>query len=309
MDGSERRIILIDEPDAHIHPDLQVRFADFLIQAASRYKLQVVVATHSTSLLAALGQFGATSASVIYLDRARSEFRAQSFNEAMKELAACLGGHALMGPLFGVPMLLVEGDDDYRIWSQVPRHHVTSFAVIPSNGDEMQHYQKALEKMFGSLRETPATISGFALLDGDKALPTPNDSTPQNHIRYIGLACHEAENLYFTDEVLVLMGTDWTTAVATIHAAADSHGTKAGELRALTVDTDRRTADLKSVIHAVADILDPKRLHWTIRVSQVIGPARPAGQLLEFLSPTVVDSLWGPLVDPHSQEVNNFHEA
>ena len=35
-----------------------------------------------------------------------------------------------MGPLFGVPLLLVEGDDDYRIWNEIPRHHITSFAVI-----------------------------------------------------------------------------------------------------------------------------------------------------------------------------------
>src|SRR3569833_1471276 len=53
-----QRIVLVDEPDAHVHPDLQVRFADFLLKAASRFKLQVVVSTHSTSLLAALGQLG-----------------------------------------------------------------------------------------------------------------------------------------------------------------------------------------------------------------------------------------------------------
>jgi energy-coupling factor transporter ATP-binding protein EcfA2 len=126
---TERRIVLIDEPDAHIHPDLQVRFADFLVRVANRFSLQVIIATHSTTLLAALGQFGGASASVIYLDRTRSKFDAVAFSKEAKELAACLGGHAMMGPLFGVPLLLVEGDDDYRIWSQVPRHHVVSFAA------------------------------------------------------------------------------------------------------------------------------------------------------------------------------------
>ncbi len=53
-----------------------------------------------------------------------------------------------MGPLFGSPILLVEGDDDYRIWSQVPRHHIVNLAVIPSNGDEIKHYQKTLESIF-----------------------------------------------------------------------------------------------------------------------------------------------------------------
>ncbi len=65
VNGQTHRIILIDEPDAHIHPDLQVRFADFLFQIAEHFELQVVVATHSTSLLAAVGQFGGEKASVI----------------------------------------------------------------------------------------------------------------------------------------------------------------------------------------------------------------------------------------------------
>ncbi|MGH9198936.1 MAG: ATP-dependent nuclease, partial [Acidimicrobiia bacterium] len=142
IEGRAERLMLIDEPDAHIHPDLQARFADFLVQVTARYKLQVLFATHSTSLLAAIGQFAGPDASVIYFDRLKEVFRAERFSDVMKELAACLGGHALMGPLFGVPLLLVEGDDDFRIWSQVPRYHAVIFAVIPSNGDQINQYQR-----------------------------------------------------------------------------------------------------------------------------------------------------------------------
>jgi predicted ATP-dependent endonuclease of OLD family len=221
IEGREQRVMLIDEPDAHIHPDLQVRFADFLIQAATLFDLQIVVASHSTTLMAAIGQFGAAQASVLYLDRMKSEFSAEPFSMIMKELASCLGGHALMGPLFGVPLLLVEGDDDYRIWSQVPRHHVVNFAVIPSHGDEIFRYQKTLEKMFASLRDD-GSLAGFALLDGDKGKPAANEHTPQNHVRFIQLACHEAENLYLTDEVLAEIGTNWVDACAKIVACSPS---------------------------------------------------------------------------------------
>ncbi|EHK55533.1 AAA family ATPase, partial [Allomesorhizobium alhagi] len=106
IEDRQERLILIDEPDAHIHPDLQVRFADFLVQVAEKYAPQVAIATHSTTFMAALGQFGGNAASVLYLDRRASEFVAQPFDAIMKELSACLGGHALMGPLFGVPLLL-----------------------------------------------------------------------------------------------------------------------------------------------------------------------------------------------------------
>lgn len=259
---------------------------------AARYKLQVIVATHSTSLLAAIGQFGADFASVIYLDRIRSEFRAERFTDVMKEMAACLGGHALIGPLFGAPLLLVEGDDDYRIWSQIPRHHAVNFSVIPSNGDQIHHYQRTLEKLFGSLREIES-VAGYALLDGDKPKPQSSPQSPQNHIRYIQLACHESENLYITDEVLGLLGITWPDAVAKVVAQADNFGQKATQLKAIA-GIDRQKGDLKDVINQLVEILDPKKVPWTHRVAQAIGRVRPSGQLGEFIGKDVIDSLWGP---------------
>ncbi len=291
IEGRESRVMLIDEPDAHIHPDLEVRFSDFLFQAIDRFDLQVVIATHSTSLLAALGQFGGEKTSAIYLTRSRTDFAAQKFNDIQKELAACLGGHALMGPLFGAPLLLVEGDDDYRIWSQVPRHHVTNFSVIPSRGEEIKKYQKSLERIFGSLREEESTKSGFALIDADKGKPTPDANNPQNHIQFIQLACHESENLYLTDEVLAELGIDWETAAAKIVEYADKFGNKADQL-ANAKRWDRMHDDIKNCVQEVSAILDSKHVHWTVRVGRAIGKSKPTGQLEQFLGPEVVDALW-----------------
>lgn len=294
IQANEERVLLIDEPDAHIHPDLQVRFADFLITVAKRYDLQIIVSTHSTTLLAALGQFGGAEASVLYLDRTANAFRAEPFTDLLRELAACLGGHALMGPLFGVPLLLVEGDDDYRIWSQVPRYHSVNFSVIPAGGDEIKNYQRALEKVFASLREEDTTTSGFALIDLDKGKPTP-ETVAQNHIRYIQLSCHESENLYLADEVLALFELDWPTAIDRILAAAPTFGQKQQKLEEAG-GWDRRTADIKSVIEQLSQILDPKKVHWTLRVAKVIGTDRPQGQMAEFLGNEVISALWGPEV-------------
>jgi hypothetical protein len=260
---------------------------------ANRYKLQTVIATHSTTLLASIGQFGSSEASVIYLDRARTDFTATSFTSVLKELAACLGGHALMGPLFGIPILLVEGDDDYRIWSQVPRHHVVSFAVIPTHGEEIKHHQKTLERVFAALREKPEVPAGFALLDGDKGKPQPSDKAPQDHIRFIQLQCHEAENLYLTDEVLATLGLDWVQAAARIVAAAPNHGAKQA-LLAQAASWDRQTVDIKSIIEEIALAVDDKRVHWSIRVARAIGRARPEGHLATFLGNEVIQALWGP---------------
>ena len=288
----QNRIILIDEPDAHIHPDLQVRFADFVFQIAEHFQLQVVVATHSTSQLAALGQFGGNRASVIYLNRKKLNYRAQTFGTVQKELSACLGGHVLMGPLFGAPILLVEGDDDYRIWSQVPRHHIANFSVIPSNGDEMKQYQKTLEQIFASLRENDDIPCGYALIDNDKPLPTPNEHNPQKNIKYLQLVCHESENLYLSNEVLSDMKTTWDEAKLKIKESANKYGEKAEDLLSSVDLWDRKNADIKSIINQIAQIIDPKSLQWTVRLGRVLGKEKPQGQIAEFLSNSVVNALW-----------------
>ena len=196
-----------------------------------------------------------------------------------------------MGPLLGVPLLLVEGDDDYRIWSQVPRHHITNFAVIPTNGDEIFKYQRALETILTSLREPQARPLGYALLDGDKGIPQPSSSNPQTFVRFIRLNCHEAENLYLTSEVLQLLETEWKTASLKISEASGKYGEKAPIL-ARAPEWDIRGEDIKEVIGEVARILDPKSLLWSQRVGVAIGRTRPDGELADFLGRDVIHALW-----------------
>jgi predicted ATPase len=286
------RIMLVDEPDSHIHPDLQVRFAEFLVKVADRFNVQFLVASHSTSLMSALGMFGGDRTSVIYIDRAHSDYTAQRFDEATKQVAACLGGHVLMGPLFGAPLLLVEGDDDYRIWSQVPRHHQINLAVIPCGGDEIKKYQDTLDKILSSLCEQRALPVGYALLDGDKELPQANQHHPQNFIRFLKLQCHEAENLYLTDTVLKDLNHTWDSAIQAMKDQAANHGNKQQALAAC--DTwNRNWQDVKDLISEISLILDPKHVHWTVRVGMAIGASRPTGDLAVFLGDQVINSLWG----------------
>lgn len=289
IENRAQRILLIDEPDAHIHPDLQVRFAEFLLRVIDRFKLQVVVATHSMSLLAAAGQFGGDRTSVIFLQRTQHTFDAQKFDAARKEAATVLGGHVLMGPLFGAPLLLVEGDDDFRIWGQVPRHHVINLGVLPCNGDEIFKYQKSLERTLASISDAKAKPVGYALLDGDKALPTPNPQSPQVFIRFIQLFCHEAENLYVTNEVLAQWNLTWIEALERLkNAAAAKPKLEIFASPAL----DKRLVDLKGLMPYLVEVLDPKKVEWTLRVGAAIGNAKPSGELALFLGASVIDALW-----------------
>jgi hypothetical protein len=59
------------------------------------------------------------------------------------------------------------------------------------------------------------------------------------------------------------------------------------------IGCDRQKADLKAVIEPLSLILDPKSIHWTIRVAAGIGKTKPSGQVADFLGDEVIDALWG----------------
>jgi len=298
IESPQSRVLLIDEPDAHIHPDLQARFADLLVKMVERYKLQIAVATHSMSLMTALTQFGGARTATVFLSRDKRNYRAESPTDVTREIAACLGGHVLMGPLFGSPLLLVEGDDEYRIWGQVPRHHVISVAVIPCSGaDEVKRYQAKLEQIFEALADPHDRPIGFALLDGDRSLPVPSTQNPQRHVKFLQLGCRESENLYLTDEVLDTFSHTWETAVEAIKELENSVSPERAAALA-NARADRQHADLKGLMDILVRKLDSKNVPWTIRVSSAIGKARPTGSLESFLGSPLLAALW-PEVAEH----------
>jgi len=293
IDKQEQRILLIDEPDTHLHPDLQQHLAQFLVKILDKYKVQMIIATHSTTLLSALGYHGEDKTSIIYINNSISDQKAKKFDKVLQELSTCLGGHALMGPLFNAPILLVEGDDENKIWSHVPRYNKVKIAVIPCNGgDEVKNYQKTLEKLFSNLRSNESEPVGYALLDGDKEIPNEDAHNPQKNIKYLKLSCLESENLFLTDEVLSLLGTTWEEAKEKIKEASSNYGEKKIKLDKCD-NWDRKTADIKDVIQQLVYILDPdKKVPWTLRVAKCIGDKKPEGQIAEFLGENIIKALW-----------------
>jgi hypothetical protein len=266
---------------------MQQRFAKFLTDLQKIYSCSLIVSTHSTTLLSALGQYGGTKTSILYLNNYKERLSAIPFDKFYKKMSLCLGGHALMGPLFNIPILLVEGDDDYTIWSEIPRHGSLNFAVIPCNGDEIYEYQRALENLFESILPDNQNPSGFALLDGDKN----SGKGQQNHVKFIKLKCHESENLYLADQVLDALKCNWDKARTKIVSESIKYGEKKTELDKI-IEGDRKTVDCKRVINQIAQILDSKNLPWARRLGKVLAKERPRGQLADFLGDDIVKSLW-----------------
>lgn len=89
-----------------------------------------------------------------------------------------------------------------------------------------------------------------------------------------------------------LGGLTWEEAQEKIGAEAAGFGAKEAELRSV-INCDRRSHSLKPVIEQLSLILEPKRVHWTVRVAAAIGKNRPAGQIGDFLGKEVITALWG----------------
>ena len=57
----KENILFLDEPDVHLHPDLQVRLMHFLRDLVSENNFRVLIATHSTAILGALESYTDTA--------------------------------------------------------------------------------------------------------------------------------------------------------------------------------------------------------------------------------------------------------
>ncbi|MFT5281001.1 MAG: putative ATPase [Flavobacteriaceae bacterium] len=200
-DGEHLKILLIDEPDVHIHPDLQSRFLKFLLDLSDEYDMQIIICTHSTVFIASLPEDA--DASIIWMDGEDDELVARTKRKSINELSALLGGNMVMQVLLNHKIILVEGDDDLVVFNQ---------AVKSSNGiflaythqcvgkDEMRKIETSIGKIMKSLcdRDDEAGIL-ISIRDSDGEHPEI-DNRPFVH-RY-KLQCHEIENMILSNDFL-----------------------------------------------------------------------------------------------------------
>jgi len=271
----EEGVILFDEPDLHLDPQMQERLALLISNLQQKYFVKFLIATHSIILMTSLSQLNENVGSV-YLERSKTELFTKKLNKKMIDFELFLSGKFLMGTLNEIPILLVEGKDEVAIFQDANRNPYFNAYVFPCNGEEIYTYQEFAEKLFQSSYDT-TKIFGCALLDGDKM---PNEK-PHKFIKFIKLSCHEAENLYFTNEVLESMIPDKSTL-----------SSKIKELKIDNKLNDKEHADFKDDIHEAAKLLDPDNLTWQERVGKVIGKERPTGELACFLGNGLLDVIY-----------------
>lgn len=55
-DSTKKSLLLLDEPNAHIHPDLQYRLISLLVEATKDKPIITIISTHDTAILGALSK-------------------------------------------------------------------------------------------------------------------------------------------------------------------------------------------------------------------------------------------------------------
>jgi energy-coupling factor transporter ATP-binding protein EcfA2 len=267
--GRNNRLLLIDEPDVHLHPDLQARLIRFLATLARQKNFKVLIATHSTALVGSLENTDDIQVAFMPL-KTGEEITFSPVNEIAKAVLPIFGAHPLSNIFNEKPILLVEGDDDRRIWEQVVRSsngRVSLFPCPTGSVDKIGEWETWLVEKLPSLYDNP---KAFSLRDRDGAGAAPlDDRLPIIRCR---LGCREAENLILADDTLNKAGTDWETVVSRCDKWLQSytdhpHHAKMKEFADSTFD--RFNADLKDIRNILIDMVGVAR-PWEVLVGQAI---------------------------------------
>ena len=121
--------LFLDEPDVHLHPDLQTRLVHFLRDLVNTENFQIIVATHSTAFLGAFHDY--QHARIAFMTFGQRELVFQPVSEVYRKILPVFGAHPLSNVFNEAPILLVEGEDDERIWQQAVRTAQGRIKIFP----------------------------------------------------------------------------------------------------------------------------------------------------------------------------------
>jgi predicted ATPase len=188
-------VLLLDEPDAHLHVILQRQIYDRLRIVASQRQCQLLLATHSEVILDAT----APTRVVSFLRRPHrlvAEYQRDQVREAMGRLTTL----DLLLAEQGRAVLYCEGESDFDIlkaWAEVLAHPAKRFFDEPFfHVNEGRNPRQAKGHLF-ALRAIRPGIRGLLLLDGD------NRDLPEHEIRTDGLTIKRWQRYEIENYLLV----------------------------------------------------------------------------------------------------------
>jgi len=170
--GESGKVLLLDEPELHLHPTMQKRILNLFSQSMDQERNQIVLITHSPYLVStedidATWRFTRTESGtkIHNLGRVLSELERQE----QKKLAIKLSKPDIRSLLFSQGVIFVEGPSDKIVVEQIDRHLSTKnegshideneWSVIDIGGKKSLHPFMTLTRMLG--------VPNVAIMDYD----------------------------------------------------------------------------------------------------------------------------------------------
>lgn len=289
---SLEKTLLIDEPDAHLHADLANRFAIFINEIASKFNIQIIIATHSQGLISSLLNLS-NEVSIVCLDE-NVESITSIKNEESPILTNLLSIELSLAVILKRKIIIVEGSDDFLVWNQAARSQsFKDIALIQANGGDILLYKNNAEKILSAVLDERRF--GVTILDGDgknNFSNTKNSTLPCERLN-----CYSLENLFLTNEVLSTIKTGLNIKDELKQLKESLQGKEEKEEIEKIIQDKQKTKISKELIKKIHHHLD---LHvssrdWRILIGKKLGSDRPVGELKNFLGDNLVDYIWGEI--------------
>lgn len=283
-------LLLIDEPDIHLHPDLQARFARFVEEIVAGSDVSILIATHSTALLGAMSDDQRTY--LAFMRFGETDITFSPATDAHRRVLPVFGAHPLSNVFNQAPVLLVEGEDDERVWQQAVRSARGRIKVYPCAVDGLPELKRFEQEVSRILLAVYDDAIGFSLRDRDGDPTEIEDIGPVKRMR---LHCRAAENLLLSDDVLTSVGITWEQLQARIETwlvnnAAHPH--HAAMQAFADLGYDRLNGDLKEIRNDLVGLMGSNK-PWEVIVGQALASQR---NLPPIPAPTSLAAFLGPLV-------------
>lgn len=292
-DENKDNVIFIDEPDVHLHPDLQYKLAKFIVYAFKEKPIYTIMATHSTAIIAGLSSDH--SARIAFMRQGDFCLDFRDISVVDKAILPIFGAHPLSNAFNESPILLVEGDDDARCWQQAVRSSNGKLRIYPCPVGDVQSltaYETQVSSIAAAIYDSP---KAFSIRDGDGI---SDALEPVGCVERFRLNCRAAENLLLTNDVLLQANTDWIQVQSRIAdwIERNSNHQYFAEVQDFQAqDFERRNFNLKNIRNILASLITTKP--WEFLVGQTIGnlqkatATRQEGSLIDFLGNELVDRL------------------
>ena len=294
--SDRENVLFLDEPDVHLHPDLQARLINFLVNLVEENKFKVIIATHSTAILGALEVYSDTNLSFMVFSQTELNF--EKISDVYKKILPVFGAHPLSNVFNETPILLVEGEDDERIWQQAVRSSSPKIKIYPCSVDSISKLNEYEQKTAEIISAVYNNAKGYSLRDRDDSTEEIADSPPIIRMKF---SCRSAENLLLTDDVLRKLNISWdelkTKVTEWINKNPD-HVHYQDMISFKDSNFDRKQHNLKQIRNDLMGIVGSEK-PWEVVVGQSIAELSwntetnfvENGSLIDYLGEKVIKNL------------------